>query len=140
MGLHNLTALQASRHAALDEQEPQVIEDLGQRADRGPGFSCTRPPADGNGRRQVPDELRVGLVKSFEELADVGRKALQIAALGLRVQRIENEAALTRSAYAGDHRQFPQGHQHVDALQVVNADAAERDGWGIGHVSKSSPA
>src|SRR5262249_33793627 len=87
--------------------------------------TSSRTSADGNGGGQVADELCVGPVEAFEELADVRRKALQITALRLRVQGIENQAALAGAADTRNRGQLPQRHEHVDRLQIVDAHAAK---------------
>ena len=73
--------------------------------------------------------------EQLEELADVGAERLDVAALAFGVERVKDQRRLARAAEARDHDQLADGDVHVEALQVVLADAAEADGvWsGGGH-------
>src|ERR1700694_2448391 len=102
MRFANLAAVPANRDATAGKEQPQIIDDFGRGADRGPGVARPRPATDGDGGREVADKLRVGLIKAFEELAHIGRKALEITPLGFRVKGVEYQAAFARSADAAD--------------------------------------
>ena len=68
--------------------------------------------------------LDIGLLHHLEELARVGRKALDVAALALGIDGVEREAALPRAGEAGDHRQALARNVHVDALEIMLARPA----------------
>ena len=137
-----LAAVRAVRHADAREQQPQVVVDLGDRADRRTGVGSGRLLLDRNGRRQPVDQIDVGLLHLLEELARVGRQRLDVAALPLGVDRVEGERRLARARQAGDHDQAVARDVDVDVLEVVHAGAAHRNpvvghktgagGWGLG--------
>ena len=51
------------------------------------------------------DAIRVGPLEALQKLASVSREALDIAALPLDRESIECQAALSRTAHAGQHDQ-----------------------------------
>ena len=117
-------ALVAVRDADAGEEEPEVIVDLGDRADgrarvRGGGLLL-----DGDRRREAVDEIDVRLLHLLEELARVGRERLDVPPLPLGVDRVEGKGRLPRPRQAGDDHQLVPGQVHVDVLQVVDASAA----------------
>src|SRR5690348_5985387 len=65
--------------------------------------------------------LDIRLLHHLEELTRVGREGLDVAALPFRVDGVEGEAGLARTAEAGDDRQAVARDLHVDALEVVLA-------------------
>jgi hypothetical protein len=80
--------------------------------------------------REALDEVGVGLGELGEELARGGGEALDVAALALREDGVEGEAALARARGAGDHDEAIARQVEVDALEVVGAGAADPDGRG----------
>ena len=77
--------------------------------------------------REALDEVHVGLVHLAEELARVGRQALDVAALALGVDRVEGEGGLARAGEAGEDHELVPRDLEVDVLQVVLAGAANDD-------------
>ena len=71
--------------------------------------------------------LDVGLLHHLEELARVGGKAFDVAALAFGIDGVEREARFARAGEAGDDRQALARDVHVDALEVVLARAADGD-------------
>jgi hypothetical protein len=69
------------RHADVGEEQPEVVVDLGDRADRRPRVGPGRLLLDRDGRRQAVDEIDVRLLHLLEELAGVGRQRLDVAPL-----------------------------------------------------------
>jgi hypothetical protein len=80
---------------------------------------------DGDGRRQAVDLVDVRLLHHLEELAGIGRQALDVAALALGIDRVEGERGLARAGQAGHHDQAVARQVEVDVLQIVLARAAE---------------
>ena len=76
-------------------------------------------------RRQIADPVGVRLIEAFEPAASGDGEALEITALGLGVERVEDEAALAGPAHAGHERQLAERKRDVRALEIVDADAAE---------------
>ena len=80
--------------------------------------------ADGDRRADAVDAIDVGLLHPLEELPRVGRERLDVAALPFRVDGVEGERGLARSADAGEDDQLPRWQGEIDVLQVVRARAA----------------
>ena len=68
-----LPAVRAVRDADRCVEQPQVVVDLGDRADRGPRISRSRSLLDGNRRREAFDRIDVRLLHLLQELPGVGR-------------------------------------------------------------------
>jgi hypothetical protein len=115
------------------EQQPEVVVDLGDGADRRTRVARGGLLVDGHRRRQAFDEVDVGLVHLAEELPGVRGQRLHVAALALREDRVEREAGLARAGEPGedDHRVARQ--VKADVTQVVLARAP--DDQAIGHVT-----
>ena len=86
-------------------QQPQVVVDLGDRADRRARVARGRLLVDRDRRRQPLDRVDVGLVHLAEELAGVRRQRLDVAALALGVDRVERQRRLARPRQPGDDGQ-----------------------------------
>ncbi len=134
------TMVGAVGRAGARVEQAQVVVDLGHRAHGRARVVRRGLLLDADGRRQAFDEVDVGLVHQLQELARVGRQALDVAALAFGVQRVEGQARLARTRQAGDHDQRVLGDVEVDVLQVVRARAAHpdhgrvvRSGGGGGH-------
>ena len=89
-----LAADRAVRLAGAGEQQPQVVVDLGDRADRRARVARGRLLVDRHGRRQALDEVDVGLVHLAQELPGVAGQRLDVPALALGEDRVEREAGL----------------------------------------------
>src|SRR5207248_1773131 len=96
-GVDLLPAAYAVNDAGAGEQQAQVIDDLGERADGGTRPARGEALADGDRGREVVEAVGVRLVEAFEELPRVGGEALQVAALGLGVEGVEGERRLARA-------------------------------------------
>ena len=88
------SADRAVRLAHARPQQPQVVVDLGHRPDRRARVARGRLLVDRDRRREPLDRVHVGLVHLPEELARVGRQRLHVAALALRVDRVERQRDL----------------------------------------------
>ena len=105
LALDLAAAGRAVRVADPGEEQPQVVVDLGDRADGRARVPAGALLVDGDGRREPVDLVDVRLLHLAQELAGVRREALDVAALALGVDRVEGEAALARAGQAGDHDQ-----------------------------------
>ena len=120
-----LRMIDAIRIADAREQEPQVIVDLGDGADRRARIVRRRLLLDRDRRRQPFDQVDVGLFHQLQELPRVRRQRLDVPALALRVQRVEGERALARARQSGDDDQPVARQIEVQVLEVVRACAAD---------------
>src|SRR5690606_10090590 len=82
---------------------------------------------DGDGRGETLDTLDIGLLHHLEELAGIGRKALDIAALALGIDGVKGERGLARSRQARHHDQLVARQPHVDGLEVMLLAATHDD-------------
>ena len=117
----------AMGHADVGEEQPQVVVDLGDRADRRTRVRPGRLLLDRDGRRQAVDQVDVRLLHLLEELAGVGGQRFDIAPLALGVNRVEGERGLPRPRQAGNDDQPVTREVDVDILEVVDARAAHRN-------------
>ena len=132
---HLRHALRLQRHlvvrtiwgADAREQQPQVIVDLGDRADGRARVVRGGLLLDRDRRRQALDQVDVGLLHQLQELPRVGRQRLDVAALAFGVQRVERERGLAGTGETGDHDQPLARQVEIDVLQVVGAGAADAD-------------
>ena len=120
-------AVRAVRDADARVQQPEVVVDLGDRADRGARVARRRLLIDRDRGRQALDEVDVGLVHLAEELPRVRRQRLDVAALTFGVDRVERERRLARTRQAGEHDELVAGQLDIDVSQVVLARAADDD-------------
>ena len=114
-------------HADAGEQQAQVVVDLGDRADGRARVAAGGLLLDGDGRRQAVDLVDVRLLHHLEELAGIGRQALDVAALALGIDGVEGERRLARARQAGHHDQLVARQVEVDVLEIVLAGAADGD-------------
>ena len=120
-------AVVAVRHADVGEEQPQVVVDLGDRADRRAGIRAGGLLLDRDRRRQPLDEVDVGLLHLLEELARVRRQRLHVAPLPFGVDGVEGERRLPGPRQPGDDHQPVARQVDVDIFQVVDAGTAHRD-------------
>ena len=78
--------------------------------------------------REPLDELDVGLVHLTEELAGVGREALDVAALALGVDGVKGQRGLARARESGEDHE----------LVARNLDATGSSGCGPSHPGPES--
>ncbi len=95
----------AVRAAGAGVEQPQVVVDLGDRADGRARVLRGRLLVDGDRRGQALDEVDVGLVHLAEELPRVGRERLDVAPLALGEDGVEREARLPGAGQSGEHDQ-----------------------------------
>ena len=133
-------------HADARPQQPHVVVDLGDGADRGARVARGGLLLDRDGGRQAVDLVDVRLLHHLQELPGVGRERLDVAALALGVDGVERQRGLARAGQAGEHHQLVARDLDVDALEVVLAGAADRDdaavlgAAGVGYAGAGAPA
>ena len=104
--MHGLAAAAAEKPPGAREKELQVVVQLGHRADRRARGAHRVGLVDGDGRRDALDRVDLRLVHAVEELSRVGAEGLDVAALALGIERVEDERRLPRARNAGHHDQF----------------------------------
>ena len=112
-------AVGAVRVADPGVQHPQVVVDLGDRADGGARVPRRGLLVDGDGRREPFDEVDVGLLHLAQELPGVGRQRLHVPSLALGVDRVEGERGLPGAGQAREHDQLVARKVERDVLEVV---------------------
>ncbi len=122
--LQRQLVVRAVRRADPREQQPQVVVDLGDGADRRARVVARRLLLDRDRRRQTFDQVDVGLLHQLQELPRVRRQRLDVAPLAFGVQRVERERRLAGARQAGDDDQLLARQVEIDVLQVVRAGAA----------------
>ena len=125
------SALPAERAADAREEQPHVVVDLGRRADRGSRIPDAVLLPDRDGGRDAVDAVDIGFLHALEKLPRVRRQRLDVAALPFRVDRVEGQRRLPRSADAGHDDELAGRQRQIDVLEVVRAGAAH-DEIGLG--------
>src|SRR4029450_10517333 len=121
------SALMAVRDADVGEQQPQVVVDFRDGADRRSWIRSGGLLLDGDRRRQAVDQIDVRLLHLLEKLPGIGRQRLDIAALSFGVDRVEGKGRLSPPGQAGNHRQLVPRNIYVDIAEVMNARSAYRN-------------
>ena len=96
------------------------------------GLRDGRALADRDRGAHAVDRVQGRLLQPLQELPGERGQALDVAPLALGVERVEGQAALARSGDARHHHQALGRDGDVDALQVVDADAARDDRFSHG--------
>ncbi len=124
---HGLGGLAVEQPGGAREQQLQVVVQLGHRADRAAAGAHRVGLVDGDGRRHAVDAVDRRAVHAVEELPRVGAESLDVAALALGIQRVEDQAGLARAAGPGDHGQLAGAQVQVEVLEVVLPRTADAD-------------
>jgi len=119
LGRDDPAAARAVGRADAGEEEAEEVVDLGRRAHGRAGVGRDGLLVDGDGRRNALDRLDLGLFHLVDELAGVGREALDVAALALGENGVEGEGRLPGAGRAGDDDEPVPGKCDVDALEIV---------------------
>ena len=127
VALDDAVADDAVDRSAARVEQAHVVVDFG----RG-GYGRARIAGrvlllDGDGRGEAVDEVYVGLLDAFEELASVGGERFDVAALAFGVDGVEGERGFARAGDAGDDGQLAVRYVAVDIFEVVHPRAADGD-------------
>ena len=115
------------RAADARPEQPQVVVDLGGRADGGARGLGRILLLDRDGGREPVDGIDVGLLHALEELPRVRRERLDVAPLSLGVDRVEGERRLARAGRPGDDGEGAPRDLEVEAFEIVLPRAADDD-------------
>ena len=127
VALHLTAADGRERAADTGIKQAEVVVHLSGGADRGARVAARDLLLDGNGRRKAFYVVALGLVHTAQELAGIGREALDIATLPLGIEGVERKRRLARARQAGDDDEAAAGNVEVDVLQVVHPGAFDAD-------------
>ena len=115
---HLAAAQRAERVADARPEQPQVVVDLGRRADGRARRLGRVLLLDRDGGREPVDRVDVGLLHALEELARVRRQRLDVAALSFGVDGVERQRGLTRSRRPGDDGEARRGISRSKPLRL----------------------
>ena len=126
--LHRMMFHLHARHGAEGTaytgiEQAQIFVDLGGSTHRRAGIARDDFLLDGDGRGKAFDKVYLRLRHSAQELAGVGRKALDVPALPFGVKRVEGQRGLTRPGHSGNGHELLLRNLHVDVPQVVDPGA-----------------
>ena len=113
--------------AQFREEQSQIIRRFGRRTDRCAARFGRHTGRHSDRRRNTVNAFRRRLVHPLQELASVRRKALNVPALALGIERVEREARFAAAANATKHNQFVVRNIKVDRLEIVNLNASQLD-------------
>ena len=130
------SAVRTMRVSDACKEEPIIIVDFGDRADRRTRVFIRRFLFDRNRRRKPFDQIDVGFVHRTQKLARVRREAFHITPLPFGKERVERERRFSRTGKTGKHDEFIARQIDVDVLQIVLARTSDtyffaRDGRDI---------
>ena len=118
--------------------QPEVVVDLGDRADRGAGVLAGPLLIDGDGRGEAVDMVDIRLLHLAEELARVGGERLHIAPLSLGVDGVEGKRRLAAPRETRQNDQAVPRQAEIDVLEVVLSRPSDVDGV-VWHLLPSVP-
>ena len=102
------------------EQQFEVIVNFGRRPHGRTGIARVDLLLDGDGRCDARDDVHVGLVDLPEELAGVGREALDVAALSFGENRVEGQRRFARTREARYDDEFVMRNFNLDVAEIVD--------------------
>ncbi len=108
-------------------EEAKVVVDFGDGADGRAGGAGGGFLLDGDGRGEAVDGVDVGALHLVEELAGVGGKGFDVAALAFGVDGVKGERALAGAGEAGDDGEGIAGNGDGDVAEIVLAGPADVD-------------
>ncbi len=119
LGLDGDVVLRAERCSHPGKEEPEVVVDLGDRADGAPGVFGCRLLFDGYGGREPVDAVDVRFPHQAEELPRVGGERLHVAPLAFGVDGVEGQRGFSRPGDAGEDDEPIAREFDGDVLEVV---------------------
>ena len=120
-----LAADRTVRPAHPRVEQPEIVVDLGHRADGRTRVARRRLLVDRDRRAEAVDVVDVRLLHHLEELPGVRGERLDVAALSLRIDRVEGKARLPGAREPGDADEAIPRQPDGDVLQVVLAGAVD---------------
>ena len=102
-------------------KQAEEIVNLRDGADRGARIFVRSLLLNADDGRKSGDFIDIGTFEIVEEVARIGRKGFDVAALSFGIKGVESQRRLSTAAQTGDHRHGVAREGDVDVLQVVNA-------------------
>ena len=116
LALDHASAVRTVRRAAARIEKPQIVIDLRDRADRRTRVVPGALLIDRNRRRKPVDAVHIRLVHLSDEHPRIRRKALDVAPLPLRVDRVKREARLAGAGNARHHHELVARDHEINIL------------------------
>ena len=110
------------------EPDFEEVAELGHGPNGGTGGFNVVGLLDSDAWANVLDGIDIGTVEAFEELAGIGGKGLDVAALAFGVEGLKDEGGFSSSAEASDEDELTNGKVEVDGFEVILPNAAKPDG------------
>ena len=127
LGLDGQTGGGGIGHANTRPEQAHIVVNFRNRANGGAGVAAGGLLLDGDGGRQALYRVHIRLLHQLQELAGIGREALDITTLALCVDGIERQRAFARARKPSDYNELVAGQLNRDVLQVVLARATDAD-------------
>ena len=102
-------------------KQAEEVVDFGDGADRGARIFIGGLLLNADDGRKSGDFINVGAFEIVEEVARIGRKGFDVAALSFGIKGVESQRRLSTAAQTSDHRHGVAREGDIDVLQVVNA-------------------
>src|SRR5579883_3064114 len=134
---HLAPALWAMLVADARIEQAQIVMNLRHRADRRARVVRRSLLINRDRGGEAIDMVDVRFLHLVQELAGIGGKRLDIAALPLGENGVKGQAALARPGEARDDHQLIAGDRHIDILQIMFASAANNN-FILRHTAKPS--
>ncbi len=112
------------------QQDPQVVVDLGDRADGGTGRVPHLFLFDGDRGRKAVNVVQLRFLHLGHKLPRIAAQTFHIAALPFGIDRVHGQRRLATATHPTTDRHLVAGDLHVDALQVVLPSALDADSRG----------
>ena len=123
--LERLAVGRTARRAGPREEQPQIVVDLSDRADRRTRVMAGGLLFDRDRRRQALDVVDVRLFHHRKELPGIGRQGFDVASLSLGIDGVEGQRGLAGTREAGNHDELVARQLEIDVLQVVGPGAPD---------------
>jgi hypothetical protein len=114
--------------ADAGKQQSKIVVNFRDGSDRRPGIMARALLLDRNRRGKALDGIDIRLPHLFEKLAGVGGQRFDIAALSLRIDRIEGQRGLPGPAQPRDDDEFVPWNLQVQILEIMLPGTPDNDG------------
>src|SRR5690606_21010890 len=108
-------------------EQPQVIVDFRNRPDGRSRAARSRLLLNGNGGAQPIDGIDIGALHLVKELASIRGEGFDVASLAFRVDGVEGQRRLARTAEAGDDGEFIAGNLDAHVGEIMRARPVNND-------------